>query len=1254
MAFVLIPHLDPSHKSLMAELLARHTAMPVLQAEHRMPIRPNHVYIIPPNKYLAINGRRLMLRRPPKSGVGQIAIDFALRSLAEDQQEDAIGIVLSGTGSHGTVGLKEIKAAGGLVLVQDPASAEHPQMPRSALESGMVVDYVLAPAQMPDALIAYAQRVSRKSPGETEAPDANTLAALDVILGLLATRTKHNFHHYRKNMILRRIQRRMLLLRIEDMRKYIARLHKDADELTTLRRDLSIGVTEFFRESEAFDVLAKRVIPKLIRRASANTPVRIWVPACSTGEEAYSIAILFIERFKAAGKEVYLQVFASDISEESLTIARRGIYSESVVDSVSPKRLRGFFSRIDLHRYQVSKQLRDTILFAPQNLIADPPFSRLDLISCRNFLIYLEADTQTKVISLLHYALNPVGYLLLGPTESVGPSAAELFEPISSKWRIYSRTGSVHQGLVSASITASSWRRAALRQPQPMRRSLGSVTELMQKVLLGEFMPAAMLVNRKYEILSVQGPVVNYLDIPPGQLTHDLMAMIREPLRARIRANCQKAIREGGTVRDGNAQVRREGRYLPCTISVRPITELEGAKGLLLIVFENRAPARGPRSRRPDAAQDSADMRLLENELHATREELQQTVAELESSNADLKSSNEEVMSMNEELQCANEELETSKEELQSLNENLSSLNHQLEGRVTDLNAANNDLTNLMVATDIAIVFLDRKLRIKRFTPPAEKLLSLLPSDVGRSFDEFAQRLPDDRLVEESRRVMAAGISFDREIRLGGDRAYLRRIRPYRAAEGPIGVVITFIDVTERVEAEAQSRRFAAVLRDSSDAIALLTLDGRIAAWNRGAETLYGYLEADAKRMSHHELATEEDREHTRDIIRRVARGEVLPSFEAQRRTRDGRVIDVWVTVTLLRDAAGKPALLATTERDISAERRSARQIRAILDSTPDAVVTIDQAGKIITFNQSAVRLFGYRADEAIGRSVGLLMPPRERTQHEAYLARYHRTHEPHIIGKPRELNARHKDGSLFPISLSVVEIESLGLFAGFVHDLAAAKALQEEILHVAMLEQLRIGQELHDGTQQELTGLGLLAHNLSEALTRLGSHTEAKLASRLASGIAQTNLHVRSLAHGLVPVPIDAESLPAALEELAKSTRGTYGVSCRLECPEPVRVGNATAATHLYRIAQEAVANAVKHGRPEAISIRIRRTDTDLVLEVADNGAGIVPGTSPHEGAGLRLMKHRCAVIGGRLTLQQQDGGGTLVACAIPRSGWS
>ena len=1271
MAFVLIPHLDPSHKSLMVELLARETAMRVREATQNTLIRPNHVYVIPPNRYLAFSRRRLALSRPPQVRDGQTAIDFAFRSLALDQAENAVGIVLSGTGSHGTAGLKEIKLAGGLALVQDPCTAQHEQMPRSALTAGIAVDYVLAPEDMPHALVAYARYASRQRSGEAESPDAGTLDALRSIVTLLRARTRQDFRHYRKSMILRRIQRRMALQHIETIEKYGERLRRNTPELAALRRDLLISVTTFFREPEAFAVLAAQVLPNLIRRASAEGPVRVWVPACSTGEEAYSIAMLLIEQFRAARKKPSLQIFATDVDEDSIEIARRGAYPDSIAAAVSPAQRQRFFIKSEPHHFQVGKQLREAVLFAPQNLLSDPPFSKIDLISCRNALIYLEPDVQAKVISLLHYALTDRGYLMLGPAESLGP-AADLFEPVSRKWRIYRRIAAARRQQLSVPVAASTGRRTAVERFErfePARRRSTELVELMQRLLLDEFAPAAVLVNRKYHVLSVQGQLVNYVQIPPGEPTQDLLAMARESLRARIRAACEKAMRKGATVRDSNARVRRNGRYVPCVISVRPLSRSAEADGLMLVVFQDGANARSAHTRYRRPVRETSATRQLEEELRVTRADLRRTIAELESSNEDLKASNEEVMSMNEELQSSNEELESSKEEMQSLNEELVTSNSQLEEKVAELDAANSDLTNLVAATGIAIVFLDAKLRIRRFTTPAAQLLALMPDDVGRPFVHFAPRLADADLAKDARRVIATATPVETEVHAGDNRWYLRRILPYRGKRGPLGLVVTLIDVTSRVQTDAESRRFATVLRDSTDAILLVDFDGRITAWNHGAEILYGYTETEALEMSVGDLTAKHDGE-TLDVMKRIAGGDVVPAFEARRRAKDGRLLDVGVRITLLRDSSGSPVAVAMTERDITAWRRSAREtlalnaqlekrtvelqaseqrMRAILDASADALVAIDTTGKVVDFNRSAALLFGYTAGEVIGQKVGILMPPGERERHDGYLSRYLKTREPHLIGNPRELTACRKDGVHFPVRLSVTEVEGMGLFVGCVRDMTASRALQEEVLSIAMLEQHRIGQELHDGTLQELTGLGLLAQNLSEKLSRQGEASDAELAGRLAGGIAEANLRVRSLARGLVPVPIDVRTLPAALGELAKNTADTYKLACKLECPEPVNVRDASTATHLYRIAQEAVVNAVRHSKADAISIRLAHADGELLLEVRDNGVGIPQQRPAHSGVGMRLMEYRCSVVGGKFVVGGQEGGGTVVACTLP-----
>ena len=871
-AFVLVPHLDPTHRSLMDELLGRQTGMPVCEAEEGMKVECNHVYIIPPARYLTIREHTLHLSTPQESRGTQTAIDTFLRSLAQDQQERAIGIILSGTGSHGTPGLKEIKLAGGMVMAQEPTSAEYDQMPRNAIATGLV-DYVLPPEQMPESLVNYVRQPYLYTAEQAETVADQDREQINRILAVLRSRSRHDFRGYRKNVLVRRIQRRMGLLHIGNFPAYLNHLREHTEEINALCKDLLIGVTNFFRDPDAFEILAQRVIPELVESHVSNAdderPVRVWVPGCATGEEAYSIAILLIEQFRAMNKPASIQIFASDIDEGSLDIARQGIYPDNVVADISPQRLQRFFVRTDDHHYQVSKQLRDAIVFAPQNLISDAPFSKLDLVSCRNLLIYILPEVQEKVISLFHFALNENGYLLLGPSESIG-RAVDMFEPVSKKWRVYRRIGLVRTARVEIPIVNAANRHSKLPATGVEAQLPLKLTGLMQRALLEDYAPASVLVNRKYEILCFQGPTVNYLEFPSGEPTQNLMAMGRQGLQTRIRAACYRAIQQGQRVIDDEARVRRDDGYVPCTISVRPLDEPKQAEGLLLVTFEDRPePVVPVREVRPESETGDAGLvQQLDYELKATREDLQGSIEELENSNEELKASNEEVMSMNEELQSTNEELETSKEEMQSLNEELSTLNQQLMDKVDDLDQANNDITNLMNSSEVATVFLDTELRIKRFTPPTEKLLNLLAGDVGRPFGDFAPRYHDANLLDDCRRVLETLRTIEKEVRTDNQRIYLRRILPYRSADNHIdGVVIMLIDITERVAAEARSRLLATLLRNSNDAVTVQDFDGRITVWNHGAEQMYGYDEAEALQMNIRDTVPEDRRAETLQLI---------------------------------------------------------------------------------------------------------------------------------------------------------------------------------------------------------------------------------------------------------------------------------------------------------------------------------------------------------------------------------------------------
>jgi len=617
-----------------------------------------------------------------------------------------------------------------------------------------------------------------------------------------------------------------------------------------------------------------------------------------------------------------------------------------------------------------------------------------------------------------------------------------------------------------------------------------------------------------------------------------------------------------------------------------------------------------------------------------------------------------------------------SPERLQSLNEELLALNRQLMARLLDLEIVHRNMVELLDTTNIAVLLLDAQLRLKRYTAPAATLLNLHDADLGRPWSTLARGF-DEQLAIDAQLVIETHTAMEKSVGCPLNRCYLRQVQPLPMEGSRVaGVVVTYVDITSQVESDAQLRRFAAMLRDSPDAIVVMDFGGRIIAWNRGAQRLYGYTQAEALRLNVRDLTAGDRLDATLEVMQRVARGESMPAFDTERRTRDGRIVDVSATVALLFDIAGNPESLAATERDITARRRaedetrmlnvrleqrvaeratelqhSEDQIRAILEATADAVVTIDILGRIATFNRAAERIFGYSAHEVIGENVTILIPPQERVGRYGYKATASRLYASRLIGRSHEIAGRRKDGSVFPIQLSVNSVEGRDLYVGVARDMTEYKALQKEIIDVAMLEQRRIGQELHDGTQQELTGLGLLALSLAESLSRSGSTTASQVAARVARGIEQCNQHVRSLARGMVPVPIDREGLMSALAELARQTSEIHGLPCRFECPAPVEIDNDTEATHLYRIAQEAVSNATRHAKASALWIRLEQVDGRLVLEVQDNGIGLQAAGIPGKGVGLRLMEHRCAMIGGNFAIDPRSDGGTCIACSVLRT---
>jgi two-component system, chemotaxis family, CheB/CheR fusion protein len=801
MAFVLIQHLDPKHQSLMVELLTGPTTMQVLQAADRMPLERDHVYLIPPGAYLAIKDGVLRLSKPQERHGARMPFDFFLHSLAEDCGERAICAILSGTGTDGSIGLKAVKERGGLVIVQDPQEAAFDGMPRSAIGTGGV-DLVLPVEQIPQALVKYSRQKYVKDGKGLQAPDNDVQAAFADIIDLLAASGAHDFSLYKRGTLQRRIERRMAMAGLEDSAGYLQVLRRDAGERELLAKDILINVTHFFRDPAAFDELAEKVFPELVQRQPLDRPLRVWVPGCSTGEEAYSITMLLLEQIAAAQRNVKLQVFASDVDADCVAFARNGVYPDSIAADVGPARLARFFTR-EGDSYHVVRELREAIVFTGQSLLADAPFSRLDLISCRNVLIYLSSEAQQKILSLFHFALRPQGVLFLGSAESAASVSAH-FEPVSKKHRIYRHIGTSRPGEVEFPLGARDGGRLppkALAQ-QAVQRRPGFI-ELSQRALLDAYAPASVLVNDKHEGLYFFGPVDRYLKVASGEDTRDVLAMAREGLRAKLKSALQRTREERAPVTLTGAQLKRNGSSVSVGITARPVES--AGEALFLVSFAEGPAVQAAPTGPVEAPADVARVAQLEQELEATRADLQSAIRDLELANEEQKGINEEAMSVNEEFQSTNEELETSKEELQSLNEELTALNSQLQETVEQQRATASDLQNILNSTEVATLFLDADLNIRFFTPAAKSLFNVIASDVGRPLADLTRRFEDDNLLADARAVLATQTPVKREVRAHDGGWFMRGMLPYRSDERGIeGVVITFADISEMKAAELE------------------------------------------------------------------------------------------------------------------------------------------------------------------------------------------------------------------------------------------------------------------------------------------------------------------------------------------------------------------------------------------------------------------------------------------------------------------
>lgn len=847
MGYVLVSHMDPNSASHLVELLSRYTPMPVCTAEHGMQVQADHVYICPPDHGIEIRAGKLMLTEPENRIGRRTIIDQFMRALAEDQKENAVGIILSGTGDDGALGLAAIKNAGGMTFAESPDTALKQEMPLAAIRM-RTVDWILPAGEMPARLAGYASTVRRLGQGEATADQAQFGEYLAAILSLLHARTRHDFRAYKTGTITRRISRRMGLLHIDQISAYVAYLRNKPSEVNRLFDDFLIGATRFFREPEAFATLAVDVIPSLLREKFQDEPLRVWVAGCATGEEAYSIAMLLTECLQTAEQHRVLQIFATDIDESALGFARTGLYPHGIASDITPERLQRWFVKEE-HGYRVVKQIRESVVFATQNLISDPPFSKLDLISCRNLLIYLGPEAQARVMALFEFALVAGGHLFLGNSETVA-KGADLFTPISRKWRIYRRSDAGGRRLAQIpTLQRADRSRGGEQTPgtvgpvQSQPAPSASLAELVQSQILREFAPACVVIDKSYKVRHFVGATADYIEQPTGAPTQDLRNMLRKGLRPKLRGAISRVLAGAATAKT-SASIIRGARQQAVRATVQPLQPEHGSEKLLLVAFFDDA---GPSSA-INVAESSEETLLsqIERELKSTREELQGMIEELEAANEELKTANEEGLSMNEELQSSNEEQEASREELQSLNEELSTVNTEVQLKYSEAEIANNDLSNLLNCSDMATLFLDPTCRIRRFTPAAVGLFSLLNTDIGRPLGDIAHRFAEQDLGNVAKKVMRTQHEDEAEVRTLDSRWYIRRTLPYLTADKAAdGVVITFSDITALKNTEQalqfSEKRLRVLYDDNPSMYFTIDADGMIFSVNRyGAEQL-GY-----------------------------------------------------------------------------------------------------------------------------------------------------------------------------------------------------------------------------------------------------------------------------------------------------------------------------------------------------------------------------------------------------------------------------
>jgi len=1306
-ALVVIHHLAPDHESMIPELLQAVTEMEVAEVGTAVKPEPNHVYTIPPNKYLEVKDGFIAPVEPTAQRGHRMAVDHFLRSLAKESGTKAMCMILSGTGTDGSLGLKEINEAGGLVLAQNPEQAEFKGMPTSAISTQMV-DRVLDAEQMPNLLIDFIRSGGLKQEFSDKEPH-KIQDHLEAILTRVRKLSGRDFSRYKKATLLRRIHRRMALARITNPEYYLDLLDNDSEEIHALFKDLLISVTRFFRDADVFKHLARKVLPGLCSRLHDDDPLRIWVPGVATGEEAYTLAILIQEHYLGIKKPCSVVIFATDIDTEALNVAREGRYPQSIEHDVSLERLERFFVAEGDH-YRVNRDTRKMVTFAEQDILADPPYSRLDLISCRNLMIYLGQTVQQKTLALFHFALKPEGVLVLGTSETVGRHMDHLFKSVDSKMRIYRRIGGSRR-LTGLMPNAPSQRHISTLTRGPKKKEKPPVTgieEQTRRAILDHITTCTVVVDRSMSVLYVTGPTAPYLTVPTGRMQNILPLMTANGLQIRVRQVLQKVIHGDEPEARATGRLSVEKTDYRVIITARPLIEEDQVKGgdqdLFVCFFDRReilpSPAPETISNEQEANRRIAE---LEYTLKENREELNSTIEELEMSNEELRASNEEIISINEELQSSSEELETSKEELQSLNEELTTLNNQLQEKVEELTRAHDDMENLLESTEIATVFLDRNLSIRQTTPSADNMLNTRPADEGRPLAHFATPFRDINLLDEAEKVLSQQETSEYEIQTHPGRWFNLRIMPYRTGKGEIdGVVLTMVDVHRLKKTQHE-------LEDREQRLRLALEGGHMATWEFDPAT--GRVQWD-RRMCRLLDLDPDDPPKTAEAFYKHIHSEDRPAVQKEvedalsdsgKYTAEFRVQNEEGDIRWLAgrgrvfyDENGRPSRMLGVNFDITESKEIGRalaeneqRLRLAIQAMHGMVYEWDLDAGSVRRSEGLQGLVGMplselaetadawdrlihpddrdRVKEIIREALAgdedrfeLVYRVRHASGHDLYL------HDHGIIDRSSDGRAGRVVGSAYDITdrkMAEEELKRLNeeLEQRVADRTEALRRSREEIRHLAHLastaeerERRRIAEGLHDNVQQLLAACTFSLQGLNHGLN------EAEVKKRVDKIMEWSNQALdatRSLIFDLSPAVLYEVGLEAAVDHLVSQTRERFGLQVELNqegdidpLPEGLRV-------FLYSAVRELIFNVSKHADIDSAKIWMARKDKQLQIHVTDHGRGFKPAEldrmreqrNGDYGLGLITLEERLGSFGGDLDLTSAPGEGTNIRITVP-----